>query len=66
MTAAQARKLIGRTVTWKDTFLRQYTHEAVLLEVSGKNVRVQSGGVEDWLWLPDVPDLREKQTSEAA
>jgi hypothetical protein len=63
MNAAQARRLIGKTVEWLDTYCPRSGYrvrEGVILEVSGRNVRVDMNGSSDWKWLPDMHDLKLK------
>ncbi len=63
MNAAQARKLIGKTVTWFDTWCPKRgfaNREGVLLDVKGKNALVDQMGSNDWKWLPDMRNLAEK------
>lgn len=63
MKAAEARKLIGKPVTWLDTWCPKngfILREGVLLEVQGKNVRVDQMGTTDWKWLPDMRELKPK------
>jgi hypothetical protein len=63
MKAAEARKLIGKPVTWLDTWCPKngfMVREGVLLEVQGKNARVDQMGMTDWKWLPDMRNLKLK------
>jgi len=56
MRAAEARKLIGKPVRYR-RLLRDYVYrfsEAIILDVQGRNVLIDKGGMTDWLWLPDV------------
>lgn len=60
MRASEARALIGKPVSWMDTwcpkngFIRR---EGVILDVKGKNVLVDLQGGTDWKWLPDMRNL---------
>ena len=59
MKASEAKKLIGQEVWIK----RNYDWRAipcVILEVAGRNVRVDRLGSEDWYWLPDCRIYLEK------
>lgn len=62
MKTADVRKLIGRPVTWLDTWCpRRQAHlerHGVILEVKGKNVLVDQNGSNDWRWLPDMIHLK--------
>lgn len=58
MKAAEARKMIGKVVTWKEGSYPAM--EAKILDVRGKNVLVDMFGFTDWKWLPDMIDLKEK------
>lgn len=63
MNAAEARKLIGEPVTWLDTWCPKrgfLERQGVILEVQGKNVRVDQQGMTDWKWLPDMRQLKLK------
>ncbi len=64
MKASEARKLIGKRVEWDDTtrtttlgFIRvdRRGGNGILEDVQGRNVVI--GG--DYLWLPDLTNLRE-------
>ena len=64
MKAGEARKLIGKTVTWLDTWCPKrgfIEREGILLEVQGKNARVDQQGSNDWKWLPDMRNLKQKE-----
>lgn len=61
MKAAEARKLIGKPVTWLDSWCPRrggIERHGVILEVKGKNVRVDQQGGIDWLWLPNMLQLK--------
>jgi hypothetical protein len=67
MSAAEARKMIGKPVTWLDTWCPKngfIVREGVILEVKGKNVRVDQMGMTDWKWLPDMRQLKLKEQTE--
>jgi hypothetical protein len=52
--AAEARRLIGKTVSWGDPSSPwRVKRREVFAEVIGRNVRTVDG---DWLWLPSLPD----------
>lgn len=56
MKASEAKKLIGKSIRYRRVS-RDYVYpfsEATILEVLGKNVLIDHGGMTDWLWLPDV------------
>lgn len=63
MKSADLRKLIGKEVTWVDTFcpkrggIRRY---GLLLDVRGKNALIDDLGSNDWKWVPDMVGLRQK------
>lgn len=63
MKVAEARKLIGKRVEWRtrgDPNRGTYfVRSGVIVEVAGKNVRIESMGSDDWRWLPDLIDLKE-------
>lgn len=55
MTSKEAKRLIGKRVKYcriASSYVRW--SEATVLDVQGKNVLIDSGGMTDWLWLPDV------------
>lgn len=60
MTAAEARRLIGKQVSWVEhvgglgTRAYEVKRSGVFREVRGKNVCVDFDGSNDWLWLPDI------------
>jgi hypothetical protein len=37
------------------------TRSGILLEVLGRNIRVDNHGCEDWLWMPRMRNIRLKQ-----
>ena len=55
MTSKEAKTLIGKPIKYTKIH-SSYVHwcQAVILDVKGKNVMVEEGGMNDWLWLPDV------------
>lgn len=62
MNVAQVRKLIGKDVTWLDTYCpkRGYLQrQGKILDIKGKNVFVDRQGFTDWLWLPEMVNLKE-------
>ena len=63
MKAAELRKLIGKQITWLDTWCPKngfLVRHGVLLQVNGKNVLVEQGGCNDWRWVPDMRQLKAK------
>lgn len=55
MTSKEAKQLIGTAIKYAHTgrfFVRWYY--AIVLDVKGKNMEIDHGGMRDWLWLPDV------------
>ena len=63
MKAAELRKLIGKQVTWLDTFCPKngfIRREGILLDVKGKNALVDQHGSNDWKWIPDMRHLAAK------
>jgi hypothetical protein len=55
VTSKEAKQLIGRAIKYAHTgrlFVRWYY--ATVIDVKGKNVEIDRGGMRDWLWLPDV------------
>jgi hypothetical protein len=64
MKSSEARKLIGKHVTWFDSFCPArggLMREAVLIEIKGKNALVDQQGTIDWKWLPNMIDLKQKE-----
>jgi hypothetical protein len=64
MKSSEAKKLIGKHVTWFDTFCPKrggLKREAFLIEVKGKNALVDQQGMTDWKWIPDMIDLKLKE-----
>ena len=63
MTAKELRAWIGKEIEW-DTQPDQYgcrdTDGGILLEVKGRNLRVDRHGSEDWLWIPKMMSIRLK------
>lgn len=61
MRAAELRKHIGKKIEWEYAHDRHrgtcLVRKGVLLEVAGKNVMVDMGGVGDWFWLPQMVNL---------
>lgn len=63
MKAAQLRALIGKEIEW------EYAHDhhrgtyllrrAVITDVNGRNVAVDSGGMTDWVYSERLINLRE-------
>ena len=63
MKSAELRKLIGKPVTWLDTFCTKYgfiEREGVLLEVKGRNALIDQNGSNDWKLIPNMRHLKEK------
>lgn len=55
MTSKEAKQLIGRAIKYAHTgrlYVRWYY--ATVLDVKGKNMEIDCGGIRDWIWLPDV------------
>lgn len=52
MNASEAKKLVGQTI-WIKRVHDWRPYPCKILEVAGKNVRVDTQGMEDWYWLPD-------------
>ncbi|MEB3169132.1 MAG: hypothetical protein VKK97_10430 [Synechococcaceae cyanobacterium] len=52
MKAAEIRKLIGKSVKYRNLkgWCPERWHEGIVEEVAYKNVCIQG----DWLWLPDL------------
>lgn len=66
MKAAELRKLIGKQITWLDTYCPRYgflQREGVLLDVKGRNALVDQQGSTDWKWVPDMRHLKAKTDS---
>ncbi len=64
MKASELRKLIGKPVTWLDTWCpkRGYIkREGVLMQVQGKNALIDQQGSNDWKWIPDLYQLKAKE-----
>lgn len=62
MKVSEARKLIGKRIEWMDTFCPWrggFVRTGTLRDVKGRNVLVERQGSDDWLWLPNMRDLRE-------
>ncbi len=62
MNTTQARKLIGKQVTWLDTYCPKRGYAVrfgVILDVQGRNVQIDQCGMTDWKWLPDMVELKE-------
>lgn len=59
MTARELRKLIGKKVTWEDTFCG-LTCEGTVIDVKGPNILIDINGDRDWMWIPDLEDLKAK------
>lgn len=55
MTSKEARQLIGKPVRYCKTgsFYVRWC-EVTVIDVKGRNVLIDHGGMTDWLWLPDV------------
>ncbi len=63
MKSAELRKLIGRKVTWLDTYCPKrgfIQREGVILDVKDRNVLVDQQGCHDWKWVPDMRHLKAK------
>jgi hypothetical protein len=63
MKVAELRKLIGKQITWLDTWCPKrgfIAREGTLLDVKGKNELVDQHGMNDWKWVPDMRNLRAK------
>ncbi len=70
-TAAAARKLVGKEVSWNDrrdvlSLVNPPVRSGTLLEVQGKNARMDIQGSIDWKWLPDMLNVREVGTQATA
>lgn len=55
MTSKEAKALIGKAIKYAHVgrlYVRWYY--AVVLDVKGKNVEIDQGGMRNWLWLPDI------------
>jgi hypothetical protein len=55
MKASELRKLKGRQVQAR-RLSRDYIYEprtVTVLDVQGRNVLIDDGGMTDWLWIPD-------------
>ena len=55
MTSKEAKQLFGKPVKYCKTggcYVRWY--DVTVIDVKGKNVQIDDGGMTDWLWLPDV------------
>jgi hypothetical protein len=55
VTSKEAKQLIGRAIKYAHTgrlYVRWYY--AIVLDVKGKNMEIDHGGMRDWIWLPDV------------
>lgn len=66
MKVSEARKLIGKPIKYRPV-ARDYVYpwtNAVILELSGRNVLVDRQGMTDWLWLPDVQIVPIKEESQ--
>ena len=50
MKASEARKLIGKAVSYKNRFSSFPPQVGIIGELRGRNVRIDS----NWLWLPDI------------
>ena len=67
MKTGEIRKLIGKPITWHDTpdrfrgYYRDYS--GTILEVKNRCVLVDTQGCTNWYWLPEMHDIRLKQTS---
>jgi hypothetical protein len=62
MKASEARKLIGKAVSYKNRFSSFPARVGIIEEQRGCNVRIDS----NWLWLPDfwiepIPVLSESE-----
>jgi hypothetical protein len=65
MKAAELRMLIGRPVTWLDTWCPKrgfIEREGLLLDVKGRNVLIDQNGSNDWKWIPDMRNIKAKDT----
>jgi hypothetical protein len=61
MKAAELRALFGKRITWTEAWCSArggIVRKATVLEVVGKNVLVDTGGMTDWKWAPDMRDLK--------
>ena len=55
MTSEEAKQLIGKPISYCRKRISYVSwRKATVLYVQGKNVMIDSGGMTDWLWLPDV------------
>jgi len=61
MKASEAKKLIGKKVTWVDTICPKrggLVRFGVLIEIRGKNAFMDQCGFTEWKWLPDLVGLK--------
>jgi len=67
MQAAEVRKLIGKTVTWMDTWCPKrgsfLQKEGVVLDVKGRSVLVDRQGSNDWMQIEDMRLLQLKNAA---
>lgn len=63
MKAAEMRTLIGKEITWTEAWCAArggIVREATVLDVQGRNVLVDTGGMTNWKWIPDMRGLKAK------
>ena len=53
MKASEARKLIGKAVSYKNRFSSFPPQVGIIEEVRGRHGCIDSEGTRIWLWLPD-------------
>lgn len=61
MRAKELRALVGKQITWTEAGCRArggIVQKGTVLKVQGKNVLVETGGMNDWIWAPDMRDLK--------
>ena len=62
MKASEMRKLIGKNIEWIEgncPWRGGILHRGIVIEVSGRNVRIYQHGIEDWKWLPNMTGVKE-------
>lgn len=68
MKTPEIRKLIGQEIEWDtppDRFRGWYnTRSGIVMEVIRKNIRVESHGMDNWEWLPNMRNIRLKGKNE--
>ena len=64
MKSNEAKKLIGKNVTWEDHFdlyRGGILRSGKVIDVKGRNVLIDQLGSTDWKWLPKMADLKESK-----